>query len=79
VGPDLLNVTQLRDRAWLARYVARPDLVLAQGDPIAKQLFARYKSVRMPNLRLTTEDVDALLPYIEQLSRAAMSPATQTQ
>jgi protein SCO1/2 len=79
VGPDLLNVTQLRDRAWLARYVARPDLVLAEGDPIAKQLFARYKSVRMPNLQLTAEDVDALLPYIEQLSRAAMSSSTRTK
>jgi Uncharacterized protein SCO1/SenC/PrrC, involved in biogenesis of respiratory and photosynthetic systems len=75
VGPDLLNVTRLRDRAWLARYVTAPDRVLAAGDPIAKELFARYQNVRMPNLSLSTEDVDALLPYMEQLSRAVVSPA----
>ena len=70
VGPDLLNVTRLRDHAWLARYVAAPDLVLAAGDPIARKLFARYKNVRMPNLGLSAEDVDALLPYMDQQSRA---------
>jgi protein SCO1/2 len=75
VGPDLLNVTRLRDRAWLARYVAAPDRVLAAGDPIARELFARYQNVRMPNLSLSTEDVDALLPYMEQLSRAVVSSA----
>ena len=77
VGPDLLNVTRLRDRAWLARYVAAPDRVLAMGDPIAMKLFSRYKNVRMPNLRLSAEDVDALLPYMEQQSRAASSATTK--
>ena len=73
VGPDLLNVTTLRDRAWLARYLSAPEKVLAEGDPVARQLFARYRSVRMPNLSLSEEDVNAILPYIEQLSRAAGS------
>jgi len=74
VGPDLLNVTTLRDRAWLSRYLSAPEKVLAEGDPIARLLFARYRSVRMPNLSLSEEDVNAILPYIEQLSRAASSP-----
>lgn len=77
LGPDLLNVTTLRDRAWLARYVAVPDRVLAAGDPIAKKLFARYPNVRMPNLGLSAEEVDALLPYMEQQSRAAAGSATK--
>jgi protein SCO1/2 len=77
VGPDLLNVTLTRDRAWLARYVAAPDQVLAEGDPIAKALFVRYKSVRMPNLSLTAEDVSALIPYMERLSRAAEKTASK--
>jgi protein SCO1/2 len=75
VGPDLLNATKLRDRAWLSRYIARPDLVLAAGDPIAKQLFAKYKDVRMPNLDLSAEEVDALLPYIEQQSKGVEKSA----
>jgi len=79
VGPDLLNVTHVRDHKWLARYVAMPEVVLAEGDPIAKKLFVQYKKVPMPNLKLTAEDVDALLPYIEQMSRAVTSASTQTQ
>ena len=75
VGPDLLNVTERRNRSWLARYVAAPDRVLAAGDPIAKKLFAKYPTVRMPNLSLTAEEVDARLPYMEQQSRAVASSA----
>lgn len=77
VGPDLLNVTKLREHAWLAAYVAKPDRVLASGDPIAKALFAKYKDVRMPNLQLTKEEVDALLPYIEQQSQLVEKSAAK--
>lgn len=77
VGPDLLNVTSRRDRSWLARYVAAPDRVLAAGDPIARKLFKKYPTVRMPNLSLSTEEVDTVLPYIEQQSRAVTKSATK--
>jgi protein SCO1/2 len=70
LGPDLLNVTRVRDRGWLSRYVTTPDLLLAKGDPIAKTLFARYKKVRMPNLDISLEEADALLGYIEERSAA---------
>src|SRR6267143_1154396 len=38
LGPDLLNVTTLRERAWLSRYLAEPDRMLAEGDPLATAL-----------------------------------------
>jgi protein SCO1/2 len=72
LGPDLLNVTTLRERAWLARYLAEPDRMLAEGDGVAVALFARYKNVRMPNLGLNDEEVAALLSHIEERSRAAI-------
>jgi len=75
VGPDLSNVTKQRDRAWLSRYIATPDQLLAGGDPIAKDLFAKYKDVRMPNLDMSAEEVDAVLSYIEQQSKVAESSA----
>jgi protein SCO1 len=65
VGPDLLGVTRTRDPAWLMRYLAHPDRVLAEGDPIAKELFSRYKQVPMPNLRLGEDDVAALIAYLD--------------
>lgn len=72
LGPDLLNVTSLRERSWLARYVAEPDRMLAEGDGVAAALFAKYQNVRMPNLGLTNEEVAALLSHIDQQSRAAL-------
>ena len=69
-----LNVTATRDAAWLARYVATPDKVLASGDPIAARLFEKYKKVPMPNLSLGADDVKALLSYIDQQSRATAAP-----
>jgi protein SCO1/2 len=71
VGPDLAGVTTRRERGWLARYLAEPDRMLAEGDPIATALFAKYKSIPMPNLRLGEEDVTALLAYLERPSTAA--------
>ena len=75
VGPDLSNVTKQRDRAWLSRYIATPDQMLAAGDPIAKELFTKYKSVRMPNLAMSAEETDAVLTYIEQQSHAVTRSA----
>ncbi|TMB06437.1 MAG: c-type cytochrome [Deltaproteobacteria bacterium] len=69
IGPDLAGVTTRRDHCWVARYVAEPDRVLADGDPIATELFARYKDVRMPNLSLAPDEVAVLLSYIEKQGR----------
>ena len=64
-GPDLLGVTDRRDRAWLMRYILAPDKVLAAGDPIATALSNKYKTVRMPNLSLASGDVADVIAYLE--------------
>ena len=38
LGPDLLGVTRKRDPAWLARWIAEPDKVLAEGDAKLKDV-----------------------------------------
>jgi len=67
-GPDLAGVTVRRSKAWLARYIAAPDVMLDDGDPIAKALFAQYKEIRMPNLQLTNEQIQSVLRYLDQAS-----------
>ena len=69
LGPDLLNVTQRRDRTWLARWLAEPDKMLAEKDPLALELHAKHGGVSMPNMALTEKDVGALLEYFEVESR----------
>lgn len=69
-GPDLLGVTDRRERAWLTRYILAPEEMRAAGDPIATALFNKYKQVRMPNLRIAPDDVADLLAYLEARSSA---------
>jgi protein SCO1/2 len=65
IGPDLLGVTNIRERAWLAKFIATPDQVLAEKDPTATALFEKYKQVIMPNLRLSPVDLESLLNFLQ--------------
>jgi protein SCO1/2 len=78
IGPDLAGVTRTRDRAWVEGFIKTPDKMLAQNDPIATALFAKYKQVVMPNLRLGDGDVAALMKYIEAQS-ASRGPNRKTR
>jgi protein SCO1/2 len=71
VGPDLLGVTRIRDRAWLQRFIAVPDRMLAERDPIATALFEKYKGIPMPNVGLHDVDAATLVDYLEKASSAA--------
>jgi protein SCO1/2 len=75
IGPDLASVTKRRDHCWVSRYIAEPDKVLAEKDPIALELFDRYKNVRMPNLGLKPEEIGLLLSYVEKQSKSAVAQA----
>ena len=74
IGPDLAGVMRSRDRAWVEAFIKAPDRMLAGNDPIATSLFAKYKQVVMPNLRLGDGDVAALMKYIDAQSAAARPP-----
>jgi protein SCO1 len=65
VGPDLAGVTTRRERGWLEHYLRAPDQMLAENDPTATALFARYREVPMPNLRLSDGEISVLLAFLE--------------
>lgn len=65
VGPDLLGVTSVRDRAWLGRIITESDKLIADKDPIALALFKKYKEARMPRLGLPEADVNTLIEYMK--------------
>lgn len=69
VGPDLLWVTKRRERSWLNRWLAEPDKMLEEGDPIALGLYGKYNKVPMPNMRLSGVDVKELIAYLDSQSR----------
>jgi protein SCO1/2 len=65
VGPDLLGVTERREPEWLTRWIAEPDVMIAEQDPIALGLFIAYNQVPMPNLRLNSTQIGQVLDYIK--------------
>ena len=71
VGPDLIGVTNVRDRAWLARIIAEPDKLIAEKDPIATALYTKYKGIVMPRLGLPDEDVNTLIEYLKMQTASA--------
>lgn len=74
VGPDLIGVTARRERSWLVRWIAAPDKMLAEKDPIAIQLLQEYNNVPMTNLGLTEAEVASLIAYLETQSTGAAAP-----
>lgn len=80
-GPDLLNVTKKRDRAWLARWIANPEKMLAEKDPLALALYDQYNRLPMPNFFLNEADVNAVIDYLEAESRRIekLQPTASTQ
>jgi protein SCO1/2 len=80
VGPDLLGVTSVRDRAWLARIIADPDKLLEEKDPLATLLFKKYNEIRMPKLGLPEGDVNVLIEYLNiQSASVAERQKAETQ
>ncbi len=68
VGPDLKNVTNTREHAWLVRMIKEPDKLIAEGDPIVTQLLQRYSGIPMPNLGLSQQDTEDVIAYIANQS-----------
>lgn len=69
LGPDLHNVTAKRNRAWLHRWIKEPDVMLAEGDALARTLTDQFNGLPMPNLALNDLDVEALILFLENRSR----------
>lgn len=79
VGPDLKGITTTEDPAWLAKWIASPSALIKAGDPTATRLVKQYP-LQMPDLGLSTSDVNDVLAYIAKqsgssLSKTAAAPA----
>jgi len=64
-GPDLLGVVERRDQTWLKSWLKDPTPML-QNDSLAMALLAAAKGVKMPNMKLSERDIDAVMHYMAQ-------------
>jgi protein SCO1/2 len=80
IGPDLLGVTNVRERAWLAKMIVDSNKMIEEKDPIATALFKKYKEIRMPPLGLPEADVNTLIEYMKiQTARLNNGGKARTQ
>ena len=62
-GPDLAGVTQRRDHDWLRRWLKDPPGML-ETDPTAKAMMAQAQNLKMPDPKLTDEEIEAVIAYL---------------
>jgi protein SCO1/2 len=62
-GPDLAGVVERRDTEWLKKWLKAPDEMIG-SDATAQELVKEYKNVKMPNLKLKDDEIEALLHYM---------------
>lgn len=75
IGPGLAGVLTQRDRAWVKRFIMRPDLVLGSEDSIAAALLQEYL-IPMPNLGVTDAEAEALIAFLGGGGRGAATGET---
>ncbi len=73
LGPDLAGVAASRPPAWLSRWIREPDRMIAERDPTALTLLARYRNLPMPNLSLGEAEAAQVIEYMrtQDAQRAA--------
>jgi len=71
----LKDVSKRRDEKWLIKFIQESQSVINSGDPVAVELFEKYKRKKMPDQELTDDEVKYMLAFI-QTGKA--SGSTQT-
>jgi len=64
-GPDLAGVTDRRSRDWLKRWLKDPTAMFG-SDSIADAMVVEAKNVKMPNMKLSDSEIEALINYFAQ-------------
>lgn len=73
-GPDLKNVSDRKDRAWLISFMRDPQAMINSKDPYALKILEESRRVPMPALPgLTQERAEKLLDLIESESKLEKS------
>lgn len=65
VGPDLKGVTERRDEKWLIEFIRDSEKVIKSGDPVANELFGKFRNKKMPANELSDHEIKLMLAFIK--------------
>jgi len=68
VGPDLANIQDRLDEAWIKKFIKSSQAMVKSGDPDAAKIFNEYNKIIMPDQSLTDAQLNDLLNYIKENS-----------
>jgi len=71
VGPDLANVQNRHDNAWIIKFVQSSQTVIKSGDPKAVALFEENNKIIMPDNKFTDAQVSGIIEYIKSKGPAS--------
>jgi mono/diheme cytochrome c family protein len=69
-GPDLAGLLERRTEEWARSWLKDPTPMF-ETDETAKALLKEYNNVKMPNMKLTEEQIDQVLHYIVEQGQKA--------
>lgn len=69
-GPDLAGLLERRALPWVQKWLQDPDAML-EADSTAQALLAEYDDMRMPNMKLTADEIEQLIHYIVETGQKA--------
>jgi hypothetical protein len=79
-GPALQGADQHpHGKEWIYKWVHNPSAVIAAGDPHAKELVDKYKTVMTAFPTLTNEDIDAIFTYVNNFKAPTDDAGSQSQ
>lgn len=77
VGPDLLDVTDRRENAWLVKFIRNSQEVIQSGDPIAVKLFEENKKSVMPSFtQFSDAEINSIIDYLDKWEPAKVEVLT---
>ena len=77
VGPDLINIQDLRPESWLIKFIKSSQSMVNSGDPDAVAIFNEYNKTIMPDQNLSDTEIKDVLSYIKQQSTGVVVTEAQ--
>lgn len=66
VGPELLGITQIREREWLVKFIRNSKELIDAGDPVAVKVFEENNKIPMQAFtNLSDNEINSIIDYIE--------------
>ena len=75
IGPDLINISEKRDREWLVEFISSSTKMIKNNDPLAVELFKENNNVLMPDPMISDDEISSILDYISAQSGGEVAEA----